>query len=149
MWMHLPSALSPELSRALIPACARTWVRAQRLWTAIQAIQVYRRLAQGPLPRDSHLNSSPRCAGEKPRVTERLTTWAVSDTKHAVRQGVQTATRSTKEYDVLVSATLVPHGKETATQQKSLGFPKTATFLNPTTLYWSFQSLPQRRRRSF
>ena len=54
-----------------------------------------------------------------------------------------------EDYHVLVSATLVPHGKETATQQTSLGFPKTATFLNPSTLYWSFQSLPLKGEGSF
>lgn len=64
-------------------------------------------------------------------------------------RGANSYKRSTKEYDVLVSATLVPHGKETATQQTSLGFPKTATFLNPSTLYWSFQSLPLKGEGSF
>ena len=54
--------------------------------------------------------------------------------------GANSYKRSTEEYDVLVGATLVPHGKSTATQQKSLGFPKTATFLNPSTFYWFFQS---------
>ena len=146
-----PTALSPELSHALVPPCARAWVGSTKTansYSSYSSLQKAKPVSPRStfLPRDSHLNSSPICMGEKPRVAERLDgTWAVSDLKG----GANSHKRSTEEYNVLVGATLVSHGKSTAMQQKSLGFPKTATFLNPSTFYWFFQSLPLKGEGSF
>ena len=78
--------------------------------------------------------------------------WHMSSVRFETRcqaGGANSHKRSTEEYNVLVGATLVSHGKSTAMQQKSLGFPKTATFLNPSTFYWFFQSLPLKGEGSF